>query len=206
MKPLRLAIPKGKNKSAIALLNQSKIIHIPAHIDESRKYIIPTEDRAYEFILVKPMDIPVLVEYGVADIGIVSKDLLLERNCDVYKLLDLGTSLGRVAILGKEEAFYNNRTLKVATSYPNLVSTYFKEIGRQADIIRLSGCLELSIVHNMTDCIVELLEEGTAWNRSPLQELGVITKVSDQLIANRASFFLKKSQITAFCDEVSQIN
>ncbi|GJM80651.1 hypothetical protein HMSSN139_31470 [Paenibacillus sp. HMSSN-139] len=120
---IKVAMPKGRiYKKASALFREAGI-EIPDDVDETRKLVIPLPDIGMEFILAKPVDVPTYVEYGVADIGIVGKDVLMEENRDVYELLDLGIARCRMSVIALPE-WKPGIQQRVATKYPNVASQF----------------------------------------------------------------------------------
>jgi ATP phosphoribosyltransferase len=158
---------------------------------------VPAAGANLEFFLAKPVDIPTFVEYGIADIGIVGKEILLEENRDVYELLDLGISAGFLSVIGKSNTINSNP--RVATSYPKIALRYFKEKGMQAEIIKLSGSTELALFTGLADHIIEVYNKQ---NFKYLFEIEKICSISFRLIANRASFQVKNDSIRYIVEEL----
>ena len=139
---LKVAMPKGRIYKSIRAVPFSRTSD-SLDVDETRKLVIPLPEAGMEFILAKPVDVPTYVEYGVADIGIVGKDVLMEENKDVYesarsrhrKVPDVGYRLAGL------EAGHSAR---VATKYPNVASQYFREQGQQVEVVKLNGSIELA--------------------------------------------------------------
>ncbi|MFE5319389.1 ATP phosphoribosyltransferase [Paenibacillus sp. NPDC056579] len=187
---IRLAIPKGNTEVSALIRNLG--CSIPDDFDESRKYFVPVAGTNLELILAKPIDIPTFVEYGIADIGIVGKEFLLEENRNVYELLDLGLSSGYLSEFGKDDSKSNNP--RVATSFPRLALRYYQEKGKQVEIIKLSGRTELALVTGLADQIIEVNTSNSAY----LLEKEKICSVSLRLVANPASFQVKNERIHHF--------
>src|SRR5690606_38923900 len=97
---LKVAIPKGRIVKHIHRLFQDAGLTLTEDLDDSRKFIIPVHEAGMEFIVAKPADVPTYVEYGVADIGIAGKDVLMEENRNIYELLDLGIARCRFSVIG----------------------------------------------------------------------------------------------------------
>ncbi|MDQ0111240.1 ATP phosphoribosyltransferase [Paenibacillus harenae] len=194
---IRLAIPKGK--TSVSAMFRNLGYSLPGDFDESRKYIVPVAGSNLEFILAKPVDIPTYVEYGVADLGIVGKECLVEEERDVYELVDLGIAIGHLSVLSKSTT--TRATPNVATSYPKLARRYFAEKGMQAEIIKLSGGLELALLTGIADCIVDVNDKRTLGH---FFELDKICSISLRLIANKVSFQIKSANIQYISDELSR--
>jgi ATP phosphoribosyltransferase len=162
-------------------------LSIPADLEDSRRLIIPVPEARMEFILAKPVDVPTYVEYGVADIGVAGKDVLLEENRDVYELLDL--------VLNP----------RVATKYPHVASQYFREQGQQVEVIKLNGSIELAPLIGLADRIVDMVETGKTLYENGLVEQEEIFQITSRLIANRVSYRMKNAAIQHLCDLLQEV-
>jgi ATP phosphoribosyltransferase len=196
---LRVAMPKGRiYKQASKLFHQAGL-SIPEDLDDTRKLIITIPNAKMEFILAKPVDVPTYVEYGVADIGVVGKDVLMEENRDVYELLDLGIARCRMSVI----ALPNWKPVlhpRVATKYPHIASQYFREKGQQVEVIKLNGSIELAPLIGLADRIVDMVETGQTLKDNGLVEQEEIFTITTRLIANRVSYRMKNELITEICD------
>jgi ATP phosphoribosyltransferase len=168
----------------------------------SRRLLLTDEKQQYNFVLVKPTDVPVYVEHGIADLGICGQDVLLESIADVHKPLDLGFGYCRIAVAGKKQENLTNTTsvLRVATKYPRIAAQYFQEQGVPVDLIKLSGSIELAPLLGLADRIVDLVETGRTLIENGLEIKEIISETTAQLIANRASFQLKRYAILELVD------
>jgi ATP phosphoribosyltransferase len=201
---LKVAMPKGRiNKPAIKLL-QAAGYAIPDDLDDSRKLIITVPEARLEFIMAKPVDVATYVEYGVADVGIVGKDVLMEENRDVYELLDLGIARCRMSVIGLPNwiPLLNPR---VATKYPNVASQYFRERGQQVEVIKLNGSIELAPLIGLADRIVDMVETGRTLEENGLVEMESIFQITSRLIANRVSYRMKNDVIQQLCDRLQAV-
>jgi ATP phosphoribosyltransferase len=201
---LKVAMPKGRiNKPAIKLL-QAAGFAIPDDLDDSRKLIITVPEAQLQFIMAKPVDVATYVEYGVADIGIVGKDVLMEENRDVYELLDLGIARCRMSVIGLPDwmPLLNPR---VATKYPNVASQYFRERGQQVEVIKLNGSIELAPLIGLADRIVDMVETGRTLEENGLVEMETIFEITSRLIANRVSYRMKNDVIQQLCDRLQTV-
>jgi ATP phosphoribosyltransferase len=201
---LKVAMPKGRIYKQASKMFREAGLAIPEDFDDSRKLIIPVPGANMEFIMAKPVDVPTYVEYGVADIGIVGKDVLMEDSRDVYELLDLGIAKCRMSVIGLPdwEPILNPR---VATKYPNVASQYFREQGQQVDVIKLNGSIELAPLIGLADRIVDMVETGTTIRDNGLVEMEEIFSITSRLIANRVSYRMKNEQIQSICDQLQKI-
>ncbi|WP_281890792.1 ATP phosphoribosyltransferase [Paenibacillus sp. YYML68] len=201
---LKVAMPKGRIYKQASKLFREAGLTIPEETDESRKLIIAVPEANMEFIMAKPVDVPTYVEYGVADIGVVGKDVLMEENRDVYELLDLGIARCRMSVIGLPDwkPVLNPR---VATKYPNVASQYFREQGQQVEVIKLNGSIELAPLIGLADRIVDMVETGGTIRENGLAEHEVIFSITSRLIANRVSYRMKNEAIQSLCDRLQPV-
>nr|WP_285857606.1 ATP phosphoribosyltransferase [Paenibacillus lautus] len=197
-------MPKGRIYKKASALFRSAGLPIPLDVDETRKLVIPLPEAGMEFILAKPVDVPTYVEYGVADIGIVGKDVLMEENKDVYELLDLGIARCRMSVIGLPDWKPGIRQ-RVATKYPNVASQYFREQGQQVEVVKLNGSIELAPLIGLADRIVDMVETGQTLKENGLVEMTSIFEITSRLIANRVSYRMKNDEIQALCDRLQTV-
>lgn len=198
---LKVAMPKGRMNKPAAELFRRAGLPIPVDFDDSRKLIISMPEAEMEFIMAKPVDVPTLVEYGVADIGVVGKDVLIEENKDVYELLDLGIGLCRMSVIGLPD-WKPVIHPRVATKYPNIASQYFRERGQQVEVIKLNGSIELAPLIGLADRIVDMVESGQTIRENGLVEMEQILTITSRLIANRVSYRMNNAAIQKLCDRL----
>lgn len=201
---LRIAMPKGRIYKKAAALFREAGLHLPEDLDDSRKLIIPVPDLNMEFIMAKPVDVPTYVEYGVTDLGIVGKDVLVEDNRDVYELLDLGIARCRMSVIGLPD-WKPTLHPRVATKYPIVASKYFRERGQQVEVIKLNGSIELAPLIGLADRIVDMVETGTTLRENGLVEMEKMFDITSRLIANRVSYRMKSDAVQALCDRLAGV-
>lgn len=199
---LTVAMPKGRIfGEATALLRQAGV-PLPADFtDDSRKLIIPLEQAGMTLFLAKPSDVPTYVEYGVADIGIAGKDVLLEEGRNVYELLDLAIGACRIAVAGPPQTD-GQAFSRVATKYPRIASRYFREQGRQVDVIQLHGSVELAPLIGLAERVVDIVSTGRTLQENGLVEQETVREITSRLIANRTSYRMKHEAIERLCRQV----
>lgn len=198
---MKVAMPKGRIYKQASKLFRQAGIPIPDDFDDSRKLIIPLPEAGMEIIMAKPVDVPTYVEYGVADIGVVGKDVLLEENRNVYELLDLGIARCRMSVIGLPD-WKPVLHPRVATKYPNVASQYFREKGQQVEVIKLNGSIELAPLIGLADRIVDMVESGQTIRENGLVEMEQIFSITSRLIANRVSYRMKNEPIQKLCDQL----
>ena len=202
---LTIAMPKGRIfEEAVDLLRQAGY-QLPPEFDDSRKLIIDVEEENIRFILSKPMDVPTYVEHGVADIGIAGKDTMLEEERDVYEVLDLKISACHLAVAGLPDAKMNDVAPKVATKYPTIASSYFREQGEQVEIIKLNGSIELAPLIGLADRIVDIVSTGRTLRENGLVELEHIQDITSRLIVNPVSYRMKDEVIDDMVERLSSV-
>ncbi len=192
---LKIALPKGRLfEESLELFLKKGIIQ--EGFEEGRRLSVRVGD--YEFLLVKPFDVPVYVENGVADLGVVGRDVLLERKPDLYVLFDLGIGFCKIVVAGKEEnreKYLKSSYLKVATKYPRITQEFFSEKGVKCKIIPLSGSVELAPLIGLSDFIVDLVQTGRTLRENNLVVIEEITTSTAMLVCNRASYRNKKAEV-----------
>lgn len=205
---LTIAISKGRLQEQTLAIFARAGIEASEEALHSRRLQIPTTDGRCNFIFVKPGDVPIYVEYGVADAGVCGHDVLLESRAEVHEPLDLKIGHCRVAVAGRREVVghdYNLlSTVRVATKYPRITSRYFHERGIPIEVITLSGSVELAPLLGLSDRIVDLVETGQTLRENGLEVIDVITETTARLIVNRASFHLKREAIGTLIADIGK--
>ena len=192
---IRIAVAKGRvSKEAIALLAEHGVI-FKDH-DTSRKLIIPDTEHKYEIILVKPSDTAIYVEQGVADCGIVGKDILTEDEPAVYRLFGLDIGKCKMCVAGKEGTdIHKLEKVTVASKYVNSAKSYFSSIGKDCEVIKLNGSVELAPLLHMSDVIVDIVQTGTTLKENGLVILEEIYDISSVFIVNKAALKTKHDEL-----------
>src|SRR5918997_1936165 len=200
---LTIAIAKGRmQQDALALLARAGV-RVSAEALASRRLAVEDESGGYRFVFVKPSDVPVYVEHGIADCGVVGRDVLLEAEADVLQPLDLKINRCRIAVAAREgEGFERAGVLHVATKYPRVAAAHFGARGVPVEIIELSGSVELAPVLGLADCIVDLVETGRTLAENGLEVVETVAQSSARLVVNRASYQLKAAPVAALIDSL----
>jgi len=198
-RPLTLAVPKGRiSKVLVPLLAQAGI-SAEGLLGDDRRLVRESEDRQVRFLLLKPDDVPTYVEYGCADLGVVGRDTLLERNYELYQPVDLRIGLCRMVVAAPVGARIPP-VPRVATKYPRIAQKHFAARGVQAEVIFVQGSVELGPVTGLSDLIVDLVETGSTLRENGLEERETICSISSLLVANRALFKLHHDRIAPIVD------
>jgi ATP phosphoribosyltransferase len=208
MSELTIAIAKGRLQDSALQLFQRTGILLPEEELESRCLRIDDRSGRYSFIFVKPSDVPVYVEYGVADAGICGRDVLMESSADVHEPLDLRFGACRMVVAGRPESAergYNPlATARIATKYPRLTADYFQRKGVPVETIVLSGSVELAPTLGLSEHIVDLVETGRTLRENGLVVIDTITESTARLIVNRASFHIKRTVVADLIASLSR--
>ena len=186
---LNIALPKGRlGEKVYSLLKQAGYA-CPAIEDPGRKLIFENPETGVRYFWVKPSDVAIYVERGAADLGIAGKDILLEYRPEVYELLDLGLGKCRMAVAGpKNFREKTGRPLRIATKFPHIAAKYYAGLGRDIDIIKLNGSIEIAPILGLSDVIVDIVETGKTLKENDLEVMEEIVPISARLIANQAAY------------------
>ena len=200
MRYLTFALAKGRlAKQTLKLLNQIGITCDEINDPDTRKLIFQNDELGMRFFLAKPSDVPTYVEYGVADIGVVGRDTLLEEGRNLYEVMDLGFGKCRMCVCGPESArelLKKNEIIRVATKYPNIAQNYFKDKKNQTvEIIKLNGSVELAPIVGLSEVIVDIVETGSTLKENGLTVLEEITNLSARIVVNQVSLRMEHERI-----------
>jgi ATP phosphoribosyltransferase len=206
---LTIALAKGRlQEEALKIFARAGIVVSDEELN-SRKLAVVSTDQRFKFVFVKPGDVPTYVEYGVADAGVCGRDVLIEAEADVHEPLDLGIGYCKIAVAGRKEVVgqdYNLlATVRVATKYPKIATEYFHQRGIPIEVVYLSGSVELAPILGLSDRIVDLVETGRTLKENGLEVIDVITETTARLIVNRASFHLKREEISKLINELGNV-
>ena len=202
---LRVAVPKGVIFEDALRALEGAGLPVEVLREDGRRLFYEAEGT--EFIVCRPWDVPVYVEYGAADIGIVGKDVLEEGEPNVVELMDLGTGLVRMILAAPaarteevRQAIEHAEVVRVASKFPRTARRYFEGMGRQAEVIALHGSIELAPLVGLAECIVDLTETGTTLRENNLIVLDEISTSTARLIANRGAYRLRNQEVAALVE------
>lgn len=196
-KMINIALPKGRLGEKAYAMFEAAGYECPSIKEESRKLIFENTEKGVRYFWVKPSDVVIYVERGAADIGIAGKDIILEYSPDIYELLDLEMGKCRMAVAAKKD-FVDRRdkTLRVATKFPNIAKSYYNKQSREIDIIKLNGSIELAPILGLSDVIVDIVETGKTLYENDLEPKADIVDISARLVANKVSHKFKNAEIS----------
>jgi ATP phosphoribosyltransferase len=202
---LTIAVAKGRLQDEALALLAAAGAGVSSQNLSSRRLAVEDESGRYRLIFVKPADVPVYVEHGIADCGVVGRDVLLESGTDLLQPLTLEIGRCRIVVAARNEVSLNDLgMLRVATKYPCIAAAHFGTRGRPVEIIELSGSVELAPGLGLADCIVDLVESGRTLRENGLKEIEVIDESTGRLVVNRASYQLKAKAIANLIHALGQ--
>src|SRR5262249_51474750 len=201
--PITIAVPKGRVLKPLAALLARAGVPADILLADDRA-LIRTVDEKLRFLLLKPDDVPTYVEYGACDLGVCGRDVLVERGSELYQPIDLGIGKCRMVVAGPVGQGAPRDLPRVATKYPRTAAAHFARRGVQAEIVYVQGSVELAPVTGLADLIVDLVETGATLVKNGLAERELVSKISSVLVANRASYKLRKAEILPLVDRIRQ--
>ena len=202
---LNIALPKGRLGDKAYKLLAGAGYSATEDYNDTRKLVVENPDACVRYFLVKPSDVAIYVEHGAADIGIVGKDILTESGADVYELLDTGMGKCRMCVAGPA-GFTDDesRALRVATKFVNIARDHYERRGRDIDIVKLNGSIELAPILGLSDVIVDIVETGTTLKENDLTVIEEFMPISARFIANKASYKFKYAQLTELLNKMKE--
>ena len=204
---ISIAMTKGRlEKETIKLLDKANF-GTEELKNKGRKLVFNDTIEDIKYFLVKAADSITYVEHGVADIGVVGKDTLMESDNNYYEVLDL--EIGKcnfiVASLPEKDVFKKVGHIKIGTKYPKVAREYFKKRGMDVEIIKIEGSVEIAPILGLCDAIVDFMETGTTLKENGLIVFDRICDISVRVIVNKASFKMKREEIGAFINRLKQV-
>ena len=200
---LNVALPKGRLGDKVYHLLAGIGYGCPEDYNATRKLVVENPEVGIRYFLVKPSDVAIYVEHGAADVGIVGKDILTEASADVYELLDTG--LGKCRMCVAAPADYQDdpsRPVRVATKFVSIAKSYYASMGRDIDIIKLNGSIELAPILGLSDVIVDIVETGTTLRENGLKVVTEFMPISARFIANKASYQFKHAEMDTMLEKL----
>ena len=207
---LTFALTKGRlADKTLKLLNQIGISCEEMLDKETRKLIFVNEELKLKFFLSKGPDVPTYVEYGVADIGVVGKDTIMEEGRRAYEVLDLGFGKCGMCVCGPasaRELLEHHEMIRVASKYPHIAKDYFYNRKFQTvDIIKLNGSVELGPIVGLSDVIVDIVETGSTLRENGLEVLEEICPLSARMIVNQVSMRMEHERIRKLINDLREV-
>ena len=170
----------------------------------SRKLKFATSHEQVSLLVMRGSDVPVYVENGAADMGVAGKDMLLEYGGEgLYEPLDLGIARCRLMIAAPTQAPASGARLRVATKFTGIAKRWFAEQGRQVELIKLNGALEIAPAMGLADAIVDIVDTGNTLRANGLEPRETIAEISSRVIVNKASMKIKSRLIRAILERLA---
>lgn len=204
MKPIRIALTKGRLEQKTVELFQKIGYDCDALVHKGRKLILEIPGTNLEVVLAKAADVITYIENGVCDIGVVGKDTIVEYGGSFFEVADLGFGRCRFALAGKAGTdFYSGYAEKtIATKYPNVARNFFKTKGMDVRIVKIEGSVELAPLLGLADGIVDIVETGSTLKENGLVVIEDVAPVSARLIVNTVSLKLYKKEIETLIGQI----
>ncbi|MBM7572270.1 ATP phosphoribosyltransferase [Aquibacillus albus] len=193
MKPC-IALTKGRIEKQFLEFFQSLSYDVEPLINKGRKLRVETDQ--FSFVFAKGVDVTTYVEYGIADLGIVGEDILIEHQPDVFNLFPLPFGHCRMALATEVGKEWPERKRRIASTFTNITKEYFRQKGESVDIVKLEGSVELAPILGLADGIVDIVETGTTLKENGLVIKDEFLEFSARCIANRSSLKIKRDVLT----------
>jgi len=202
---INIALPKGRlGEKVYSLLSQIGY-KCDEYSKDSRKLIFSDVNGTVSYFWVKPSDVAVYVKLGAADVGVVGKDILEEYEPDVYELADLKMGKCKMCVAARKSFMDDTSALlRVATKFIHTAEKHFATVGRDIEIIKLNGSIELAPVLGISDVILDIVETGTTLKENDLKIIGKVSDISARLIANKASYKFKRNEVSAVAEKLKE--
>ena len=201
---LILALPKGRVFEDIIPMLKGSELELFDDPNKTRKLLLDTKNSKFKILLVRGWDVPTYVTAGAAHLGIVGKDILIEKESEEFiELKDLEIGKCRLSLAGKKDLLLGSTRMKIATKYPKSSIKFMESIGIQSEIIYLHGAQEIAPLLGLSDAIIDLVESGNTLKENGLHEIQVIREISTRLIVNRAALKTKTRLINELLEVFS---
>jgi len=200
---ITIALSKGRIfKETLPLLEAAGITP-KDDPEKSRKLILDTNHDDVKLVIIRATDVPTYVQYGAADLGVAGKDVLLEHGGDgLYELVDLKIAKCRLMTAGKNDFVEGEGRLRIATKFVNVARQYFAQQGKQVEVIKLYGSMELGPIVGLSDLIVDVVDTGNTLKANGLKPIDHIADISSRLVVNKASLKMKHDRIQTMVDQL----
>ena len=202
---ITIALSKGRIfKETLPLLEAAGITPLDDP-EKSRKLILDTNQDDIKLVIIRATDVPTYVQYGAADLGVAGKDVLMEHGGDgLYELVDLNIAKCKLMTAGLVDFVPHDGRLRVATKFVNVARQYFAEQGKQVEVIKLYGSMELGPIVGLSDLIVDVVDTGNTLKANGLKPMDFIADISSRLVVNKASLKMKHDRIQKMVEQMQQ--
>lgn len=201
-----IALTKGRLEKNVVELLASCQYGVDPLVNKGRELIFTDTRKDIRYFLVKAHDCLTYVNHGAADIGIVGKDTIMEYGGSFYEMLDLHCGICRFVLAGLtgQNPLQKTGHIRIGSKYPNVTKEYFASIGRDVEIIRIEGSVELSPLVGLSDGIVDIMETGKTLKENGLVVYDEVAPVSARVIVNPASYKLKDKEVKAVLKDLEE--
>ena len=198
---ITIALTKGRVlQETLPLLAEAGITPLE-DVEKSRKLVFPTSRADVQLVILRGSDVPTYVQFGTADMGVSGKDVILEHGGEgYYEPLDLQIAPCRLMTAGMKGVALKSGRLRVATKFVNIARRYYAEQGRQVDVIKLYGAMELAPLMGLADEIVDIVDTGNTLRANGLEPRELIAPVTSRLIVNKAALKTKHALVQPLVD------
>ena len=203
---LTIALSKGRVLADELGLLKKIGIYPKENPASSRKLVFETNLRTIRIIVLRGMDVATYVDHGIADVGMLGKDVLLEYSgTGYYEPLDLGLGRCSLMVAGLLDEDILPSRLRIATKFINTAKRYYAERGVQVDIIKLYGAMELAPVTGLAHRIVDIVETGNTLKANGLEPIELVSEISARLIVNSSAYKTKSHEVRRFVDSLEEV-
>lgn len=203
---LTIALTKGRILEETLPLLAKVGIEPNENISKSRKLVFQTNQDGVRLVILRGSDVPTYVQFGTADVGVSGKDVIMEHGGEgFYEPLDLNIAKCRLMTAALKGSAFNGGRLRVATKYINLTKSYYAARGRQVEVIKLYGAMELAPIMGLADEIVDIVDTGNTLKANGLEARETIAEISSRLIVNKAAMKLKHAQIQQLISQLANV-
>ena len=198
-----LALPKGRVYDDFIPSLQETQFALKDDPKKSRKMLLDTKHPKVKVLVIRGWDVPAYITSGSAHLGVVGKDILMEKEEEEFvELSDLGLGKCRLSLAGTKNILSGSSKLRIATKYPKSATKFMNSIGIQAEIIYLNGAQEIAPILGLSDAIIDLVDSGATLKENGLKEIQTISEISTRLIANKASLKTRSDLINEIKDSL----
>ncbi len=201
-----IALTKGRIlEETLPLFERAGIVPNES-LKKSRKLLFDTNIKNVQFMLLRGSDVATYVEFGSADMGVVGKDLILEHGSEgFYEPLDLGIAKCRLMTAVRSDRNVVSGRITVATKYMNIAKEFFANQGKQIELIKLNGALELAPALGLADAIVDIVDTGETLKANGLEPQHLIADISSRIIVNKASMKIKHRIVSKILEQLNTV-
>lgn len=203
MDTITIALSKGRIFKETLPLLKAADIEPTDNPEKVRKLILDTNHPQIKLLIVRATDVPTYVQYGAADMGVTGKDVLMEHGGEgLYEMLDLQIARCKLMVAGYADADLQRSQIKVATKFVNCAKRYFAASGRQAEVVKLYGSMELAPIVGLADCIVDVVDTGNTLRANGLEPLEHMAHITSRMVVNKASMKIKHAAIKPLLNQI----